>query len=103
MPTNRLTEFGPAAVWRWGVCAGSIDSRNGKATVTPTPWRNVRRGMCFLVMNISYGLLYLHSYSASNENFVLVAISVMNHKDTETQRAGSLCLCVFVVRNGCLR
>src|SRR5437870_2510650 len=52
MPTKRLTESGPAAVWRNGVCAGSIDSRKGKANVTPQPCRNVRRGMCFFVINI---------------------------------------------------
>src|SRR5438128_2291793 len=52
MPTKRRTEPGFAAVWRKGVCAGSIDSRSGKPNVTPQPRRNVRRGICFLVMNI---------------------------------------------------
>ena len=52
MPTKRFVAPGAAAVWRRGVCAGSIDSRNGKAKVVPTPRRNVRRGICFLVMNI---------------------------------------------------
>ena len=35
------------------VLAGTIASSSGTATVTPTPCRNVRRGMCFFVMNIS--------------------------------------------------
>src|SRR5438094_6945779 len=52
MPTKRLTEPGPAAVWRRGVWAGSIDSRKGKAKVTPQPRRNVLLGMCFLAINI---------------------------------------------------
>src|SRR5437773_5778793 len=52
MPTKRRTAPGFAAVWRKGVCAGSIDSRSGKPNVTPQPRRNVRRGICFLVMNI---------------------------------------------------
>ena len=32
--------------------AGTIASRNGSATVTPMPFRTVRRDRCFLVMNI---------------------------------------------------
>src|SRR5262245_4791552 len=50
MPTNRFT--GAAAVSRDGVNAGSIESSNGTASVTPAPRRNVRRGMCFLATNI---------------------------------------------------
>src|SRR5437867_4611627 len=52
MPTKRRTEPGFAAVWRRGVWAGSIDSRSGKPNVTPQPRRNVRRAICFLVINI---------------------------------------------------
>src|SRR5262245_44192641 len=44
--------LGMAAVFFRGVCAGTIDSRNGNATVTPAPRKNVRRERCFLVMNI---------------------------------------------------
>ena len=44
---------GAAAVRRSGVSAGTIDSSSGKASVTPAPRRNVRRGMCFFVMNIA--------------------------------------------------
>src|SRR5678816_1548739 len=50
MPTKRFT--GCAAVWRIGVCAGNIASSMGKAKVTPTPRRNVLRGMCFFVIII---------------------------------------------------
>ena len=50
MPTKRRT--GAAAVSRVGVSAGTIDSSSGSASVTPAPRRNVRRGMCFLAMNI---------------------------------------------------
>src|SRR5207248_10623272 len=50
MPTKRRT--GAAAVRRSGVTAGTIDSSNGSASVTPAPRRNVRRGMCFFVMNM---------------------------------------------------
>src|SRR5678815_5608336 len=48
MPQNRL--FGVAAVLAKGVCAGSIASSNGSATVTPAPRRNVRRERCFFEM-----------------------------------------------------
>src|SRR5215470_16268153 len=51
MPTNRLT--GAAALSLSGVNAGTIDSSSGSASVMPAPRRNVRRGMCFLAMNIS--------------------------------------------------
>jgi hypothetical protein len=42
--------FGTAPATLNGVCAGSIDSRNGSATVTPAPRNNVRRERCFFVM-----------------------------------------------------
>ena len=44
-----------AAVCASAVPAGTIDSRNGSAIVTPTPCRNVRRDRCFLVMNAMVG------------------------------------------------
>ena len=47
-PTNRL--FGAAAVCASSVLAGTIASSNGSANVTPAPFRNVRRGICFFVM-----------------------------------------------------
>src|SRR6267142_4321843 len=51
MHPSRL--FGLAAVLLSGVCAGTIDSSSGNATVTPAPRRNVRRERCFLVMNMA--------------------------------------------------
>jgi glycogen debranching enzyme len=41
------------AAWRAAALAdaGSIESRNGKARVTPAPCRNVRRDSCFFVRN----------------------------------------------------
>src|SRR5262245_35819182 len=48
MQPRRVRGF--AAVCASGVAAGIIDSRNGSATLTPTPWRNVRRDRWFLVM-----------------------------------------------------
>src|SRR5512138_1582468 len=51
MPTKRLT--GAAADNRIGWSAGTIASSSGKASVTPAPRRNVRRGMCFFGRNIS--------------------------------------------------
>jgi len=51
MPTNRFG--GAAAVSRSGRSAGTIDSSSGSASVTPAPRRNVRRGMCFFVMNMT--------------------------------------------------
>src|SRR3989442_5916142 len=63
MAPKRVLAF--AAVCRNGVAAGTIDSRKGKAIVTPAPVRNVRRDRCFFVMNailrLLFGsLLYLH-------------------------------------------
>src|ERR1044071_5105604 len=54
MPQKRL--FGSAAVFTCAVAAGIIESRSGSASVTPMPCRKVRRGRCFLVMN----MLLLH-------------------------------------------
>ena len=51
IPVNRV--FGFAAAFFKGVCAGSMASRNGNATVTPAPYKNVRRGICFFVMNMT--------------------------------------------------
>src|ERR1022692_640188 len=50
MPVKRV--LGLAAVWRSGVCAGTIESSNGSARVTPIPRRRVRREMCFLVISM---------------------------------------------------
>src|SRR5690349_449053 len=69
MPQKRL--FGLAAVLLNGVCAGTIASNSGSATVTPTPRRNVRRGMCFFVMNIAVvSLVYLRTALSSTFIFI---------------------------------
>src|SRR5690242_20045528 len=49
--------LGAAAVLATGVCAGTMESSNGRAKDTPIPRRTVRRERCFLVMNIALGLL----------------------------------------------
>src|SRR5713226_10636733 len=53
MPTKRGA-LGVAAALAKGARAGIIDSRNGKASVTPAPRKTARREMCFCVMNIFY-------------------------------------------------
>ena len=50
---RRSAIFGAAAAPASGVCAPTIESSSGSATVAPTPCRNVRRDRCFFVMNIS--------------------------------------------------
>src|ERR1700682_5177132 len=47
----RKRVFELAASFATGVKAGNIESSNGKDNVTPTPRRNVRRAICFLVIN----------------------------------------------------
>src|SRR2546426_5431127 len=56
MAPNRVR--GAAAVCVRGVAAGTIDSRKGKAMVTPAPRRNVRRLSAFFVMNMISVLLF---------------------------------------------
>src|SRR6186713_1629195 len=46
MKLSRVFAAAPAE----GFCAGSMDSRNGSAKVTPLPRRNVLRERCFFVM-----------------------------------------------------
>src|SRR5215510_14482947 len=61
MQVRRL--FGVAAVLLRGVCAGTMDSRKGRAIVTPAPLRKVRLERCFLemtVMTVSSGRLFHH-------------------------------------------
>src|SRR5438876_8843119 len=54
MHTRRVLPAAPAAdARRVHAPAGSIASRNGRATVTPMPFRTVRREMCFIVMCMS--------------------------------------------------
>jgi hypothetical protein len=70
MPTNRLA--GLAAVLLKGVCAGTIESSSGKANVTPTPRKNVRRGTCFLVMNIYLVSFFCAAQFVLSSTFVLI-------------------------------
>src|SRR5688572_28192290 len=56
MQPSRVREAA-ATVWAKAVRAGIIDSRSGKASVTPTPFRNVRRDRCFFVTNAILDLL----------------------------------------------
>ena len=54
MQTRRLLDDeGAASVFASAVRAGTIASSSGNATVTPMPFRTVRRDMCFFVMYIS--------------------------------------------------
>ena len=54
MQTSRVRS-GAAAFTR-NAAAGTIDSRNGNATVAPAAFRNVRRGRCFPVMKCTMRL-----------------------------------------------
>jgi hypothetical protein len=44
--------FAAAALRATGVCADTMESSMGTATVAPTPCRNVRRERCLLVRNM---------------------------------------------------
>src|SRR5262245_1460768 len=48
-----------AAVWRSGVIAGTIDSRNGNPTTAPMPRRTVRREICLFAINMRLSPRYL--------------------------------------------
>src|ERR1700677_3989779 len=50
--TNPMRGEPAAAVFFSKVCAGSIASSNGNASVTPNPRKKVRRGRCVFEMNI---------------------------------------------------
>src|SRR3954462_1253309 len=50
----KRVRFVAATVWPNTVAAGIIDSSTGSASVTPRPWRTVRRERRFLVMNDIY-------------------------------------------------
>src|SRR5215831_3695804 len=47
--------FGAIAALARGVIAGTMESSSGNANVVPTPRRNVRRGIAFLVSNTLVG------------------------------------------------
>src|SRR5260370_16812992 len=52
MPVKRV--LGVAAVFDSGVCAGTMESRRGRANATPAPRRTARRDKCLLVTNKVY-------------------------------------------------
>src|SRR5438876_2834179 len=52
IPTN-LGVFPVASALADGAKAGNIDSSSGSAMVAPAPCKNLRRGICFFVMNMS--------------------------------------------------
>src|ERR1700691_4099629 len=54
--TNPMRGEPAAAVFLSRVCAGSIASSNGNASVTPKPCKKVRRGRCFFEINILLAL-----------------------------------------------
>src|SRR5579871_1482650 len=64
MPQKRL--LGMAAVLARGVCAGIIESSSGRASETPTPRKNVRRGKCcfvtILIVGPSIAWCFLHPH-----------------------------------------
>src|SRR5215471_9170364 len=59
--------FGAAAVWRRGVCAGTIDSSRGSEIEAPSPRNTVRLDRCFFVINIM-PLLTLSLYRGTYRN-----------------------------------
>ena len=46
--------LGDAAVFRNGVCAGTIAASQGNVMADPRPRRTARRDTCFFVMNIGH-------------------------------------------------
>src|SRR5215471_18846516 len=56
MPTNR-GRFTVASALANGTSAGYIDFSIGRDSATPAPRRNVRRGMCFFVINMLSAIL----------------------------------------------
>src|SRR5438094_5887831 len=61
IPTN-LGVFTVASALADGTKAGKIDSSSGRAMVANAPCKNVRRGICFFVMNMSLLLQMLPSH-----------------------------------------
>ncbi len=56
MNANRFGAV-PAAVFANAIAAGLIASRSGSAMPAPTPFRIVRREMCFCEINIALSLM----------------------------------------------
>src|SRR5262245_66223616 len=64
MAPSRVRGF--ATVCPKAVAAGIIDSSSGSAIVTPTPWRNVRRDRCVLVMKLMVSSVVVFSCARSS-------------------------------------
>src|SRR5579863_1284251 len=76
-PTNR--GLGVAAVCAWAVEAGIIASSSGSASVTPLPFKTVRREMCFLVINIAAVFSYLLQLMLSSRPLLVVGARLHVH------------------------
>ncbi len=61
MHANRLC--GDAGVRFKGVCADTIESSNGRASVAPAPRRNVLRARCFFEMKFISAISSIDSFS----------------------------------------
>src|SRR3954454_12507837 len=59
-----------AAVLFSGVCAPTIESRNGSASETPAPRRNVRRDKCFFVMKF----IFFSTFAISSASTVAIGL-----------------------------
>src|ERR1700733_7027961 len=76
-PTNR--GFGVAAVCACAVEAGIIASSSGSASVTPVPFKTVRREMCFLVINIAAVFSYVLPPMLSSRPLLVVGARLHVH------------------------
>ena len=61
---TKAKRFGvfPAGVSAHAVAAGIMESRSGSPMVAPTPFKTVRRAMCFLDMNMVVSLIYFATH-----------------------------------------
>src|SRR3954466_1126362 len=82
MPTNRLA--GAAALNRIGVSAGTIASRNGRASATPAPRRNVRRGTCILRINMYSSVLTSYFLLLTSFFLLLTSCFLCPHLELRT-------------------
>ena len=85
MQTSRVRSG--AAALTPALPAETIASRNGNATVAPTPRRNVRRGICFPVMKSTSRLLSMVYGTSKEVPYVSRALRV----ECPTCRAGPAC------------
>src|SRR2546422_8214149 len=107
MPCGKKTPikrgFGAAGVCASAVAAGTMASRSGNANVTPAPWRKVRRGMCFLVINILIALLFIFiPIFILNAGFLQLQIHLkrLALDDAKNQRRKMIAIAGGIPRNG---